>query len=542
MTNGPSWLKQMSNNPQGGGFDLSTPENVARFSQWIEPYKQQQTAAGTALGPSRMANGELMWGDMAARQPLLEAQWRSYQGIPRLAAPQGAPGTPYNPSAPGGGTQSFDPSLPGYTASGSRTGGLTTTAASLPPGTTVTTGGGTAAAPSYNTISPPAGNYPGTTGTGYGGSGLPEDVYYGAHGTDFTNPATGKIYPAYTVQPQAATNFQQPYPDLGKNPDGTPVSPVQLKTAPHWDPATNQWVPTLAMGGTTRAPMMITGDPQRDGRPNPEIIHNPTGAPISVTPMRNMGGLPRPNAMAMQHANPMARFMRPMPMMRMGGLPRYAYGTYDKPTTGGSTTDFSNTTNVPTTPAPPGYYYAGDILLPIGTTAPVSTEQPAQTYPYTPPSGPGPMAPTTFAGSGEGGGYIAPTQPEPTTANDPTKIGNYSTAPGTAGQPAQQAPEQPTPVAAGTTTPVATPTSPLEQPGNLLFNEVLYTRLAATNPWMNDPTSYMNVDYLTRDPVARRLYEQWLTMRYGVPQESIDFAQARNRLGGASMASMGQSR
>jgi hypothetical protein len=71
---------------------------------------------------------------------------------------------------------------------------------------------------------------------------------------------------------------------------------------------------------------------------------------------------------------------------------------------------------------------------------------------------------------------------------------------------------------------------------------VLYTRLAATNPWMNDPTSYMNVDYLTRDPVARRLYEQWLTMRYGVPQESIDFAQARNRLGGASMASMGQSR
>lgn len=35
--------------------------------------------------------------------------------------------------------------------------------------------------------------------------------------------------------------------------------------------------------------MAVVGDPQRDGRPNPEVIYNPTGAPISVTPMRNFG-------------------------------------------------------------------------------------------------------------------------------------------------------------------------------------------------------------------------------------------------------------
>jgi len=59
---------------------------------------------------------------------------------------------------------------------------------------------------------------------------------------------------------------------------------------------------------------------------------------------------------------------------------------------------------------------------------------------------------------------------------------------------------------------------------------------------MSSPTEYMNVDYLSRDPIARQSYEKWLTLRYGVPQASIDFAQARNRLGGVGAASIGQGR
>ena len=48
-------------------------------------------------------------------------------------------------------------------------------------------------------------------------------------------------------------------------------------------------VPQLAMGGMVNDPMMIVGDPQQAGVPNPEVIHNPTGAPISVTPMNRLG-------------------------------------------------------------------------------------------------------------------------------------------------------------------------------------------------------------------------------------------------------------
>lgn len=61
-------------------------------------------------------------------------------------------------------------------------------------------------------------------------------------------------------------------------------------------------VPTFAYGTMDSGPkgrlaqtyvhdkMAVVGDPQTDGGPNPEIIHNPTGAPISVTPMRDVQG------------------------------------------------------------------------------------------------------------------------------------------------------------------------------------------------------------------------------------------------------------
>lgn len=47
-------------------------------------------------------------------------------------------------------------------------------------------------------------------------------------------------------------------------------------------------VETHAYGGLSTARMAIVGDPQHDGGPNPEIIYNPTGAPFSVTPMKNV--------------------------------------------------------------------------------------------------------------------------------------------------------------------------------------------------------------------------------------------------------------
>lgn len=52
-----------------------------------------------------------------------------------------------------------------------------------------------------------------------------------------------------------------------------------------------QNVPQYAYGSDTmvRDRLAVVGDPQADGKPNPEVIHNPTGAPISVTPVKNAG-------------------------------------------------------------------------------------------------------------------------------------------------------------------------------------------------------------------------------------------------------------
>ena len=49
------------------------------------------------------------------------------------------------------------------------------------------------------------------------------------------------------------------------------------------------YTPQLAHGGMTTASQMITGDPQAGQvTGNPELINNPTGAPISVQPMSDM--------------------------------------------------------------------------------------------------------------------------------------------------------------------------------------------------------------------------------------------------------------
>lgn len=448
---GPAWLTG-ARGDNGQGIDLSTPESASQFAPWIQVFKQQQAAAGTPGPQPEYIDGQLVFGDLAAREPLRQASWRNGV-LARL-------------TAKGGGTQNYNPYLPGYTASGSR-------AASVAP---------------------------------------PPDQKLSA-------PVDKIAQPPNTV-PVYDNQFSQPYPELGKNADGTPVSPVQLAKAPHWDPATNQWVPTLAHGGLTRAPQMIVGDPQADGRPNPEVIVNPTNAPISVMPMRGMGGLT-----GMRHMMPDGTMMAGPPMGPGGGLtrmPRYAYGT-DPPPTDQMTAylEWLKAQNAePTTAAAP--------TTTTATVTPVAAAAPALTSAAAAPTTTTTTAPATTA-----------------TATPPSQIGNYSTAPGSAGQPVQTA--APTATAAAPTTSYSAPaiqTGPVAtaEPSPASFDQVLYTRLAATTPWMQNPTEYMNVDYLTRDPVARRLYEQYLTLRYGVPQESIDFAIARNRLGGASLAAMSQGR
>ena len=80
----------------------------------------------------------------------------------------------------------------------------------------------------------------------------------------------------------------------------------------------------MARGGMTNEPTFITGDaPRRDmfeGRPNPEMIVNPTNAPIGVVPLRNEDHAARILALIRQRLTAQRQMQQPQP-------PRYAWGT-----------------------------------------------------------------------------------------------------------------------------------------------------------------------------------------------------------------------
>ena len=89
----------------------------------------------------------------------------------------------------------------------------------------------------------------------------------------------------------------------------------------------------FAHGGMTQEEQFITGDPQTSGIPNPELISNPTNAPIGVTPMNQMGGnIPQ---MSMQNGggSGLAKLLSQVIVEianqwgETGGTAQYAYGT-----------------------------------------------------------------------------------------------------------------------------------------------------------------------------------------------------------------------
>lgn len=75
----------------------------------------------------------------------------------------------------------------------------------------------------------------------------------------------------YTAPTSAPTPYQQAVPAMAYGSDGL-----------------NRFAGGSRLDGFVHDRMAVVGDPQRDGGPNPEIIYNPTGAPISVTPMRDL--------------------------------------------------------------------------------------------------------------------------------------------------------------------------------------------------------------------------------------------------------------
>ncbi len=94
------------------------------------------------------------------------------------------------------------------------------------------------------------------------------------------------------------------------------------------DPNTLITLQHMAYGGVTRATQFMAGDAASPnpsaGGAQPEIIQNPTGAPLSVIPNpQNV------QAMLPQQADPTAQFNRVLMGLGKRALPRYALGTMD---------------------------------------------------------------------------------------------------------------------------------------------------------------------------------------------------------------------
>lgn len=135
-----------------------------------------------------------------------------------------------------------------------------------------------------------------------------------------------KYFPAGTPMP-AGSEAPAAAPSEASTPSPAPIAPQLSDAINPFNPTGvtpvdyTQMDPSLfgyASGGMTTDRQLIAGDPRVANRANPEIITNPTGAPLSITPMSRVA----PQAMA--NASPNARFRRPMISM---GIRGYADGT-----------------------------------------------------------------------------------------------------------------------------------------------------------------------------------------------------------------------
>ena len=92
--------------------------------------------------------------------------------------------------------------------------------------------------------------------------------------------------------------------------------------------------PPMAHGGMTTDETFLTGDPQA-GQPvgNPEVISNPTGAPIGVTPLADMMGGQQPQQQGGGLAKLLAGILVEISNQwgPNGGMAEYAYGTANRP-------------------------------------------------------------------------------------------------------------------------------------------------------------------------------------------------------------------
>jgi len=155
-----------------------------------------------------------------------------------------------------------------------------------------------------------------TTATTGGGqySGIPNSqVAYLTPGqralvtTGLAGPSYGRDYTNYKVYDPNRNNYQY-----------TPEDEIA--------PGSSVWVERFAYGGNPKRAQFMTGDPQRDGRPNPEVvtIHNPgPKTKVSVDPVKDI------KSMGRKHLRRMKRFAYGSDMFDPNSLQLKSYSDED---------------------------------------------------------------------------------------------------------------------------------------------------------------------------------------------------------------------
>lgn len=329
--------------PPGSG----TPWMPGSGTPWVPwtPGTGMPGAGWNAGGGGGGGGGSIMDRTQAAIQAALTSNPNAPGGAASSSwevPPSPATGTPYSPSwsrpPTGGGTGSG-----GSIAARTRAAAIAALAANAAAGT------------SSSTSSPSAGGTPGGPPNAtqpqapppyeYATPGMGPDTNQGAARHRSMPPQPPAWYTGGGVRNMNLTPAQQSEWDAYEqtrsawgDPRNAPPNPLGERPSDEWlaqfdQPVTGQYTPpmatvspkptlVMARGGMTTEPVFISGDsPQSnmfEGRPNPEMVFNPTGAPMSVVPLRNEDHAARVLALIRQRLTARRQMQQP---------PRFAWGT-----------------------------------------------------------------------------------------------------------------------------------------------------------------------------------------------------------------------
>ena len=263
-------LRQGSYNDAGGlalglqGLKDARTENYVRLSANPGNFIERELAGRAIQGtPDGSYTGPMYQDDPSLAQAL--SQLLNFQAAAGPTPPASYGQTPTQPVAPTMPAPPVAPTLP------------------PPPALSSFSGSGTPVQQSYN--------HPNTAGTPPTQPNLPTT------GTNPGAPSPNRF--SYSVP---AVSSGAPPMQIYQDPND-PHRRLPVNQTPYGGVGNEPLMPFAAgSDGLTREPMMMAGDVQQSGQPNPEAIVNPTGAPVGVMNRDEISGLIQELTMELQQA------------------------------------------------------------------------------------------------------------------------------------------------------------------------------------------------------------------------------------------------